>query len=142
MRRPCPQAPPGFIETLNKEKVTEDDLMGLNQKAFDEYKEVGLIPCRNCNRSFNSNAYKIHMKMCFPDKPFKPLSKSPNQNRTSNAQTTIEVPLKKIPEKPSKVGNQKGIEIQTQTDESIFSNNKGEGLNLPVKNSKSVMKSQ
>lgn len=74
-RKPCPQAPKGFLELLDKPNITHKDLENMNHIAFDEYNDTALEPCTYCSRTFNTDAFKIHKRICTAEKPFKPLAR-------------------------------------------------------------------
>lgn len=79
-RRKCPQPPPEFVALTSGGKLTGDEIDMINNAGFNEYKESALEKCRNCNRSFNAQAYKKHVNLCTPDNPLNPLKKN-NQNK-------------------------------------------------------------
>lgn len=74
-RRPCPQAPKNFMDVISRGNITYKALEELNTKAFEEYNEIALEKCMHCNRTFNSESFKVHQRICSADKPFKPLKK-------------------------------------------------------------------
>ncbi|CAK83266.1 unnamed protein product (macronuclear) [Paramecium tetraurelia] len=66
-RRPLPQPPKALGGGGNY------DAESYNDQAFNAYKEQSLEKCAYCGRTFNRESYPIHIKICKPDKPFKPL---------------------------------------------------------------------
>ncbi|CAD8137596.1 unnamed protein product [Paramecium pentaurelia] len=66
-RRPLPQPPKAIGGSGNY------DTESYNEQAFSAYKEQSLEKCAYCGRTFNRESYPIHLKICKPDKPFKPL---------------------------------------------------------------------
>lgn len=72
-RRPCPPPPKNFMQMIGKNNLTHKELEEMNIKAFEEYNEVALEKCHYCNRTFNSESFKVHQRICSADNPFKPL---------------------------------------------------------------------
>ena len=79
-RKKCPQPPPEFISLTSGIKLTGEDIDIINNAGFNEYKESALDKCKNCNRSFNPQAFKKHVNLCTPEFPLNPLKKN-NQNK-------------------------------------------------------------
>ena len=73
-RKPCPQPPKGYMESINKTNVTHKDLEKINNVAFEEYNDIALEPCHFCGRTFNAEAFLIHKRICTSEKPFKPIN--------------------------------------------------------------------
>ena len=76
LRRKCPQPPPEFLALAQGKKVTPDEIDELNTIGYNEFKESALEKCKNCGRSFNSNAYLKHRKICTSSNPMNPLKKT------------------------------------------------------------------
>ncbi|KRX10239.1 hypothetical protein PPERSA_07324 [Pseudocohnilembus persalinus] len=79
-RKQVPQQPPGLMELLSQENITQKDIDDYNSGAYDKYNTEGLDPCPNCGRTFTAEALKHHINACKADKPFesgnlKPCSK-------------------------------------------------------------------
>ena len=68
-RRPCPEAPQNFDNTLAQAKTGKVDFEGYNEAAFDNYNNKALEPCSGCGRTFNHDALVRHQKMCLKGKP-------------------------------------------------------------------------
>jgi zinc-finger of a C2HC-type len=45
------------------------------KQAFNEYNEVALVRCKNCNRTFNPESLVVHKRKCTAENPFMPLNK-------------------------------------------------------------------
>lgn len=97
-RRPCPQAPRNFMDVISKDNITHKELEVLNTKAFEGYNEVALEKCVNCSRTFNSESFLIHKKLCSADKPFKPLKNK--AEREENLAQIRHTEIKTQPIKP------------------------------------------
>jgi hypothetical protein len=83
-RRVCPQAPLGFEDLINKKKITKTEMFEMNDKAFENYNEECLERCGFCNRTFNSESFVKHQRICTKEKPFKMLQKKENPGNLIN----------------------------------------------------------
>lgn len=75
-RRPVPKAPSNWDAIINQKDITHKDLEKLNNQAFEEYNEFSLERCQFCQRTFNSESFKKHQRICTAEKPMKPVSKN------------------------------------------------------------------
>lgn len=73
-RRKCPEPPMGYDEFMKKKKITETEMIVMNEMAFDNFNQ-NLDQCKHCERTFNYDALLRHKKICSASKPFKPLNK-------------------------------------------------------------------
>ena len=83
-RRKLPEAPMGFDDLINNKKASKKKIFEMNNMAFDNYNEQSLESCKFCNRSFNSEAFVKHKRLCTAEKPFKILQKKKNPGNKIN----------------------------------------------------------
>lgn len=67
--------PPQPTELDDKLPLAPEAIDAFNSKMFDHYNNVSLYKCQLCGRSFNSDAFERHKKMCTPDSPGGPHAK-------------------------------------------------------------------
>lgn len=91
-RREVPRPPENFQRILNGE-VTGKELMKINQKAAEDYKNEVLEPCSNCGRTFLPEALLRHKNCCKEDKP---MSKKKEPSYTAKAKSRVNYPKLKI----------------------------------------------
>ena len=60
LRRPCPEAPKGFDETVAQAKNGAVDFDSYNEAAFDNYNTKALVSCSGCARTFNPDSLIKH----------------------------------------------------------------------------------
>lgn len=94
-RRKCPDPPQGYDEFMKKKKITEKQMIQMNEMAFDNFNQ-NLEKCKHCERTFNYDAFVRHRKICTASKPFKPLNKTlgkrkSNVSKPNNFSKTTEV---------------------------------------------------
>jgi len=87
-RREVPRPPENFQRILNGE-VSGKELMKMNQKAAEDYKNEVLEPCSNCGRTFLPEALKRHKNCCKEDKP---MSKKKGPSYTAIAKSRVNYP--------------------------------------------------
>lgn len=87
-RRDLPRQPENFQRILSGE-VSGKELMRINQKAAEDYKNEVLEPCSNCGRTFLPEALVRHKNCCKEDKP---MSKNKGPSYTSKAKSRVNYP--------------------------------------------------
>lgn len=87
-RRDLPRQPENFQRILNGE-VSGKELMRINQKAAEDYKNEVLEPCSHCGRTFLPEALVRHKNCC---KENKPMSKNKGPSYTSKAKSRVNYP--------------------------------------------------
>ena len=87
-RRKCPQPPSEFLK-LTGQKLTGSQIDVINTAGYNEYKEVALEKCYNCNRTFNSTAFKKHGGICTSNKPLNPLPAKKEKERLEQVEEEV-----------------------------------------------------
>lgn len=96
-RRPIPQAPEGFDKILSGE-IKGKNLTKVNQKAFEEFNDTALLPCENCQRTFQPPALAIHQRSCTAENPMVKTTKG--KSYTATAKAKVKYPKLKSKSKP------------------------------------------
>lgn len=119
-RRKLPKAPIGFNNLTNNKESTKKEIFEMNNKAFDNYNEQSLECCQFCNRSFNSDAFTRHKRICTADKPFKMLQRKTNPGNSTNIKDKN---ILTNSNKKPKNSNTQDIIIKKKTEKVDYSNN-------------------
>jgi len=109
-RREVPRPPDNFQRILSGE-VSGAELMKINQKAAEDYKNEVLEPCTNCGRTFLPEALLRHQNCCKEDKP---MSKKKGPSYTSKAKARVNYP--KLKTNKNTPGSQKDNNSSEETE--------------------------
>lgn len=126
-RRKCPQPPKEFAKLMGGDRVTGNDIDLMNDAGYNEYKEVGLNRCKNCNRTFNDTAFKKHGNICTSDKPLNPLPSKKKEVEEEEESEYIPV-QNKIKELPKKIADLKNGGFAKDTSSNLIKVKKQESI--------------
>jgi zinc-finger of a C2HC-type len=93
-RRRLPACPLDLDEPL---PLNGDDIDAFNMRMFDIYNGVSLCQCVHCGRSFNSEAFERHKKLCTAETPGGPHAmRAPGQGTMGSGPSRLGPPEKAV----------------------------------------------